>query len=197
MSRLIFYDEGHEYQVDGEKVPSVSEILRFISREVYGDVAQYTLDNAADRGTRIHKACELLDKYGKVECDEDIAPYVKGYLRYLRDNKPQWTMIECAMLHNELRYAGTVDRFGTIDGSTVLADIKSSSVIQTRLVTPQLAAYAMLLPEKPERLLVIHLVKDGTYKTRDIPFDDSAFMACLTLHRLFAKKGRKTKSERN
>ena len=74
MSRLIFYDEGHEYQVDGERVPSVSEVLRFISREVYGDVNQYTLDNAADRGTRIHKACELLDKYGKVECDEDIAP---------------------------------------------------------------------------------------------------------------------------
>ena len=195
MAHLIFFDENHEYQADGERVPSVSEIQRFISREVYGDINQYTLDNAADRGTRIHKACEVLDKYGKVECDEDIVPYVKGYLQFFKDHKPDWTMIEKAMLHDELHYAGTIDRFGTIDGSTVLADIKSSSVIQTRLVTPQLAAYAMLLPERPQRLVVIHLIKDGTYKLRDIAFDDSAFMACLTLHRLFEKKGRKAKSE--
>ncbi len=195
MAHLIFFDEAHEYQADGERVPSVSEVLRFISREVYGDINQFTLDNAADRGSRIHKACEVLDKYGKVECDEDIAPYVKGYLQFAKDHKPDWQMIEKAMLHDELKYAGTIDRYGTMGGVTVLADIKSSNIIQTRLVTPQLAAYAMLLPERPQRLVVIHLIKDGTYKLRDIAFDDSAFMACLTLHRLFEKKGRKTKSE--
>ena len=56
MARLIFYDAEHEYTVDGVKYPSVSEILRFISREIYDDTNQYALDHAADLGTSVHKA---------------------------------------------------------------------------------------------------------------------------------------------
>ena len=63
MGKLIFYDKEHEYELNGEIVPSVSELSRFASREIYGDVNQYILDNAADRGTKVHKQCELLDKY--------------------------------------------------------------------------------------------------------------------------------------
>lgn len=52
MSRLIFYNDTHSYQIDGETLPSVTEILRFISREIYADATSWKLDNAADRGTR-------------------------------------------------------------------------------------------------------------------------------------------------
>lgn len=52
MAKLIFYDEGHTCKLDGETIPSVSELTRFISREVYGTVSQSTLDNAAARGTK-------------------------------------------------------------------------------------------------------------------------------------------------
>ena len=75
MGKLIFFDKDHTYQVDGETVPSVSEVLRFMSREIYDTVNQYTLDNAADRGSRVHKACENLDRYGSCEVSRDIEPY--------------------------------------------------------------------------------------------------------------------------
>ena len=32
MAKLIFYSENHSYEVDGLKLPSVSEVIRFISR---------------------------------------------------------------------------------------------------------------------------------------------------------------------
>ena len=60
MAQLIFYDTGHTYEVDGTKMDSVSEILRFLSKEEYDDINQYHLDNAAERGTAVHKSCEAL-----------------------------------------------------------------------------------------------------------------------------------------
>ena len=72
MANLVFFDQSHTYEVDGEPVPSVSEVTRFLSREIYGDITQFQLDNAAERGTAVHKALEVLDKYSEVEAAEDI-----------------------------------------------------------------------------------------------------------------------------
>lgn len=116
MARLIFFDDTHTYTVDGEVFPSVSEISRFASREVYGEVIQFNLDNACSRGSAVHKATEVLDKYGKCECDEDIAPYVKGYVQFRKDfGIKDYAHIEKALAHEELKYAGTIDRIYTID----------------------------------------------------------------------------------
>jgi hypothetical protein len=116
MATLIFFDEGHQYQLNGEQVPSVSEISRFASREVYGTVEQFTLDNASQRGTAVHKATEILDKYQTVECTEDIENYVRGYVQFRKDFYiGDYVAIEKALAHEELRYAGTIDRIYRID----------------------------------------------------------------------------------
>ena len=112
MARLI----THTYTVDGEEFPSVSEISRFASREVYGEVSQFNLDNACSRGSAVHKATEILDKYGKCECDEDIAPYIQAYVKFRKDfGIKDYAHIEKALAHEELKYAGTIDRIHTID----------------------------------------------------------------------------------
>ena len=82
MAKLLFFDTNHTYKLDGEVIPSVSEVLRFLSREVYGDINQYTLDKACSRGTEIHKATEILDTYNKVECmNDEIVPYINAYVK--------------------------------------------------------------------------------------------------------------------
>ena len=116
MARLIFFDDTHTYTVDGEEFPSVSEISRFASREVYGEVSQYNLDNACSRGSAVHKATEILDKYGKCECDEDIEPYIRAYVKFRKDfGIKDYAHIEKALAHEELKYAGTIDRIFNID----------------------------------------------------------------------------------
>ena len=122
MARLIFYDDEHIYTVDGEEFPSVSEISRFASREVYGEVSQFNLDNACSRGSAVHKATEILDKYGKCECDEDIAPYIQAYVQFRKDfGIKNYAYIEKALAHEELKYAGTIDRIYNIDETFVEA----------------------------------------------------------------------------
>lgn len=116
MARLIFFDDTHTYTVDGEEFPSVSEISRFASREIYGEVNQFNLDNACSRGSAVHKATEILDKYGKCECDEDIEPYVRAYVQFRKDfGIKDYAHIEKALANEELKYAGTIDRIYRID----------------------------------------------------------------------------------
>ena len=196
MAKLIFFDDRHEYQVDGEIVPSVSEILRFISREVYGDVTQFRLDHAADRGHNVHSACEQLDRFGSAEIDAEIEPYINAYIQFRKDHKPVWGKIEYAMYSSEFGYAGTIDRQGVMDGKPVILDIKSSYKVETSLVTAQLNAYWRLANENymdVAELWVLHLKKDGTYKLIQVQHDESTFLACFMLHNALKKKSRKKK----
>jgi hypothetical protein len=116
IARLIFYDDKHIYTVDGEEFPSVSEISRFASREIYGEVSQFNLDNACSRGSAVHKATEILDKYGKCECSEDIEPYIRAYVKFRKDfGIKDYAHIEKSLANEELKYAGTIDRIYKVD----------------------------------------------------------------------------------
>lgn len=195
---LTFREDNHEYEVDGEIIPSVSEIIRFISREVYGEVTQYILDNAADRGTRVHKATQMLDVVGDVECDEDIVPYVTGYVQFLKDHKPQWLFIEKSMYNPEKKYAGTVDRYGMLDCKHTIVDIKTSSSIQKTLYGAQLNLYRQMMLanfHEVDNLVIVHLTKDRGYKLIEVPVNDDVANACLTLHEALKKKPRKRKEK--
>ena len=193
MAQLIFFDQGHTYTLDGEEVPSVSQLCRFLSREIYGTVAQYTLDQAADQGTRVHKACEALDVYGQVNVTEDIAPYVTAYLKFRQEHEVAWNMVERSLAHQKERYAGTIDRYGTLDGGKALVDLKSTYTVHKRLATAQLNLYRWMVEEEGhavDKLYILHLKKDG-YKLVEIEQRDDVPTALLTLHRLMEKKRRK------
>lgn len=195
MAQLIFFDQGHTYTLDGEEVPSVSQLCRFLSREIYGTVAQYTLDRAADRGTRVHKACEALDVYGKVNVTEDIAPYVTAYLKFRQEHEVAWSMVERSLAHPKERYAGTIDRYGTLDGRKALVDLKTTYTVHKPMATAQLNLYRWMVEEEGhavDKLYILHLKKDG-YKLVEIEKRDDVPTALLTLHRLMEKKRRNKK----
>lgn len=196
MATLLFFDQEHRYTLDGEGLPSVSELCRFISREIYDSVGQYNLDRAADRGTRVHKACEALDVYGKVEVTDDISPYVKSYLKFRREHNVHWEMVERSMHHPKDRYAGTIDRYGLLDGEAALVDLKTSYTVHKRLAVAQLNLYRRMLEsggKQPKRLVILHLTKDG-YRLVEIERRDDVPDALLTLHRLMEKKKRRKKN---
>ena len=132
MARVVsLREDDHVYQTqDGEEIDSVSHIIRFMPREIYGDVTQWTLDNAASRGTKVHKATEVLDKWGEVECDAETEPYVQAYVKFKREHKPKWVGVERVVFHPQKNYAGTIDRIGQIGGAFTLADIKCQEQIK-------------------------------------------------------------------
>ena len=196
MATLLFFDDGHRYTLDGEDLPSVSELCRFISREIYNDVAQFRLDNAADRGKQVHKALEALDKYGSVDVQDDILPYVRAYLQFRKEHQAEWEKIEYATHHPVDMYAGTLDRYGVLDGRHAILDFKTSYTIHGPYVAAQLNLYRRMAESEGlpvDELYVLHLKKDGTYRLKKIDFDDTVPVALLTLHNLLKKKTRRKK----
>lgn len=219
MAQVMFYEKDHKYEVNGEEKACVSEISRFASREVYGNVNQYALDNAAKRGSAVHRATEALDKYGECEVATDIENYVRAYVRFKKEfHVGDYVWIEKSLYSATYDFTGTLDRVLTVDeafaaavrekcgielavGSSVIIDLKTSSAVQKVLAQIQLNGYWHLAHENGceniAGLFILHLSGDGTYKLLPFEVDDTLFMSCLNLHNAFRKKKRKTKKETN
>ena len=202
MAQLLFFDEKHEYILGEEKIPSVSELARFASREIYGNINQYTLDNACDRGTRVHKCCENIDLFGECDVDDDIVGYIKAYIQFRKDydiKKENIALVEKALAHNDMKFAGTIDRVFKIDGKTIIVDLKSSSVVKKTLAKIQLNGYDKLYfhnyNEVVDDLWILQLKTDSTYSVFKIAKDDTLFMACYNIDKELRTGKRKKKEE--
>ena len=193
---LTFYGEEHIYMLDGEQLPCVSDLCRFIHREVYKDAPTWQMEAAADRGTKVHAATEALDGSGRAEIEEEYLPYLQAYARFRKEHEVQWELSECSMYHPEHRYAGTIDRYGMVDGKKTLLDIKTTYRVMKALCSASLNLYRMMLQAKGmevEQLMILHLKKDGTYKLIRFDMDDAVPNALLTLHKVLQTKRRATK----
>lgn len=192
MAQLIFYDNQHIYEVDGVKQDSVSHILRFLSREAYEDINQYKLDNAADRGTAVHNACEALYKYKTIECTPDVEPYVMAFVAFLKDHKCEFTDIEKPLADTDLGIAGTPDLCGLVDGEESIVDMKAQGAIKKTLVKAQLNAYKHLREKngKPEvkKLFCLQLMNDGKYRFYPVAIDNTEWRSCYALHNALQAK---------
>lgn len=194
MSILQYFDKGHIYMLEGERIPCVSDLCRFMHREIYKDAPLWQLEAAADRGTKVHAATEVLDKTGQAEIEDEYLPYLQAYAKFRQEHDVQWELIEHADYHPELMYAGTIDRYGLVDGIKTLMDIKTTYTVYRSLCGASLNLYRLILEardKQAERLLILHLKKDGTYRIVWIDIDDSVPMALITLHNTLKKKRRK------
>ena len=194
MDDLIFYEKGHIYMLDGERIPCVSDLCRFLHKEIYKDAPLWQLEAAADRGTAVHQATEQLDKTGRAEISDDYAPYLQAYAKFLQEHDVEWELIEKSDYHPELMYAGTIDRYGTVDGIKMLVDLKTTYTVYKPLCGASLNLYWMMLESRGkdvQQLAILHLKKDGTYKFIKFDFDKDVPHALLLLHNITKKKRRK------
>ena len=183
---IQFNEERHEYSVDGVIVPSVSEILKPLTVDTVEKAKPWLRDIAADRGTRIHQATMLMDYGEDVEIDADIEGYIKAYQRFLDDYRPKWEGIESIVYHDYFQYAGTIDRYGYIDGEKVLVDIKTGAYNKYTM-SAQLGAYICALAKmngfRTSRAFDLMLSRDGTYQMKPIDHNASSlFIDCLSIY---------------
>ena len=187
---ISFDPETHTYTIDGVEVPSVTTVCRFLAYDQKSD-KPWLARVAADRGTRVHEACAMID-YGE-DPDEDfeIAGYLKAYRRFLKDYRPDWEGIEYIAGDTLLGIAGTIDRFGTLyDGRTCILDIKTGSQLHDAPLRAQLTGYQWLLPPHftAKYLYALQLSKDGTYHLREVRPDDELLNACIYINNAVERK---------
>ena len=141
MAQFEFDPVAHRYTLDGRALPSVTQILRGL--DDFSNVPARVLEKARDRGSRVHAACNL-DVLGTLDentVDDEVAPYLAQFRRFLRESGFTPTLTECRVYDDKLWYAGTLDLFGDLPGCIdVQIDIKSGAI--PRSVGPQTAAYA-------------------------------------------------------
>lgn len=194
MGILQFFDKGHVYLLDGERLPCVSDLCRFLHREVYQDAPVWQMEAAAERGSIVHAATESLDKQGTVSVAEEYRPYVQAYATFRREHDVKWELIEYATYHPAHRFAGTIDRYGVVDGLLTLLDIKTTYRVYKPLCSASLNLYRLMLEAQGkgvEKLLILHLKKDGTYKLIPFELDDTVPLALITLHTALQRRRRK------
>jgi hypothetical protein len=181
---LEFDEDTHTYRFGGRVVSGVTTILHPLSD--FASVPAGVLAAASAFGTAVHKACELWDlgDLDEEALDAPLVPYLAGWKKFSEEHKVQWLGIEERVFHKTLRYAGTLDRRGLVDGDMSFVDIKSSVGLYAS-VGPQLAAYQAAggSDASKSRRFAVQLKDDGEYVLKEYtnPGDFSVFASLLTL----------------
>lgn len=182
MSVLSFDEPTHTYRFGGQVVPGVTSILSPLTD--FSRVPPHVLQAAADFGKAVHRACELddLGELDETTLDDALLPYLQAWRKFSAEHAVQWEQIERPVYHATMRYAGTPDRFGKVNGRPAVVDIKSTAQLYPS-VGPQLAAYANALQNPYADRIAVQLKADGTYVAKPYkdPTDWPVFASLMTL----------------
>lgn len=143
----------------------VTEVLEGISG--LGKIPEHILEKAAERGTRVHRACTAeIHNQEMWEICVDIAPYIQSFRKWYQNGKN--------VIHNDLRFycdelqlTGEVDMIYQENEENILIDIKTSQK-ESSTWKLQLSAYKYLAEKNGipiHRLMVVQLKKDGSNPT--------------------------------
>lgn len=188
---LHFDSDNHIYTIDMEgqtlQLPSVTQILRFVSREIYSDVPAHILDAAAERGTRVHEAIEMAAKFGWMETDDEAMPYMLAYQEWEKEYGFKMLASEYRLYHRTRLYAGTADALFMDGNNLCLMDIKTTKTILEGLTTAQLYGYSEALKShgvEVVRAYILHLNNDSTFDWIKVDLNKgrTTFEACAYLH---------------
>ena len=144
--------DPNRYLIDGERVPSVTEILSMGGWVDYSGVDPEVLAKAATRGTWVHEATERVDDgtFDAADAPRPWLGYVRAYQRFCQEHDYTITGSEEVVLNSQYLYAGTLDRRAMLNGWPTILDIKTSYKPGASW-GPQIAGYAACMTEQYAR----------------------------------------------
>ena len=184
---LHFEPTAHTYKLmpSGILLPSVSAIIAPLVD--LSKIPVKNLDFARERGTAVHKACELFDMgtLDEEDLDEQIVAYVRAWAAFMYDWKPELTAIEQPGYHKSLLYAGTPDRWALWKNAKgkplrVCIDMKATYKLSPA-VQVQLSGYSLMADEPADELWSVRLKNDGTYERTVHKAATSTFLSCYNI----------------
>ncbi|GAB3372462.1 hypothetical protein [Amycolatopsis echigonensis] len=176
---------------------NLAELPAQVERDGYGPtlrmltgVPNHQRDTAAIRGTDVHDVAERYVGGEEVEFAAHLAPYVRGYARYVEDWSPESVWDETVVASREHGYAGRLDSIQRIPTlGLCLVDYKTSRGVYGEHAL-QCAAYryaeVLVDPVSGEevpmphldRALILH-IKPDDYDLIPVTADDETFRKFL------------------
>ena len=171
---LEYFDETHTYLYEGLMLPSVSQILGVKYKNDYASVPPAVLNNAAKRGTAVHKAIENYNNSGYDDGSEAVRNFKflqKQYGFEVLDSE-----LPLVLFKDDMPIAcGRLDMTMLMDGETGIADIKTVSALNKEKIAYQLNLYRIGLMQSygvdAKFLKIIH-IRDGIRKVIDSPINE-------------------------
>lgn len=185
---LEYFDDTHTYLYDGLMLPSVSQILGTKYRNEYASVPPAVLNNAAQRGTAVHKAIENYNNSGYDDGSEAVRNFKflqKQYGFEVLDSE-----LPLVLFKDDMPIAcGRLDMTMLMDGETGIADIKTVSSLNKEKIAYQLNLYRIGLMQSygvdAKFLKIIH-IRNGIRKVIDSPVNEG--MAWELIERFLEEK---------
>lgn len=168
--RLVEFDpQGHRYYVDGELVPSVTQVIKdagMIDDRFFTEYHRW-------RGSAAHEAIATWNRAGNIDrrtVDPKIRPYLEAAIKWMKDTGFMPMFTEHRMYDPIFNVCGTADMIGYFKTNgkplvNVFADWKSNDWNQGQLTSKwQLAAYGHAYNPKEifERIEIV-IGPDGNY----------------------------------
>ncbi len=186
---LTFDAEKHEYRIDGQRVPSVTQVLQgagLIDTRWFNEEAR-------TRGTYVAQATQFYDE-GTLDydaLDDELKSYIMAWEKFLVENDVQVVNVEMMVANLARRYAGTLDRLIILREQRWLLDIKTGSKAAWHAL--QTAGYSMCIvgPIGWHHRASILLQDDGSYMfhKHGEPSDRDVFLSALNLYHWKSEKG--------
>lgn len=165
-SGVVFIRDTHQYFLNGKELHGITGMIsRQLFPNEYSGVSEDVLKRAAERGTSVHDACEVLDTLG---IEQDI-PEVRGYRELTSAMQHEAT--EYIVTDNEY-FASPIDKVYRVNENTFdLADIKTSYRLNEKKTAWQLSIYAYLFERqnptaKVRNIYALHLRDNKSEKVR-------------------------------
>ena len=178
---LEYIDETHQYLVDGEIVPSVTQIIKKAFGNMYDGVSKEVLQRAANKGSEMHSVIELYETEGK---ESDI-PELRNY-KFLKKHY-KWEVLKSEIpiilfKGDEPIAAGRLDQLIKIDDKKGINDLKRTSVFNKEYVALQTnlykKGYEQSYDEKLDFVSGLHL-RDNTRKFYKLPVNEQYTMEVI------------------
>lgn len=196
-----YQDSDHSYWLDGSEIPGYSRIVQDVGVVNLSSIPPKVLENARERGHKIHTALQYLDEdrldWGSV--DPAFYGYIQAWISFCEKEgfRPNLDTIEMPTYHKAYRYGITPDRdgiFNRVDAPYPgIVEIKNTYspawywCMQTAAQEHARRSHDWLdSADTPVLRCAVKLNKDGTYLPiwhRD-PNDFKYFISCLVTYGL-------------
>jgi hypothetical protein len=127
---LTFDEDVHRYVLDGEPVPSVTQILTRSGLIDFSAIPPFVRDAALERGRKVHQAIHYYNErdldVARFEADFPLyGPYLRAWMSFCDQRRFVPVLNEARVASRRHQVAGTLDCLGVLDGSAVLLDFKT------------------------------------------------------------------------